>query len=220
MYDILQSSTQSALLFLLVQSSDHITGLTGASPTVTLSKNGAAFGSPSGAVTEIGSGWYKVAGNATDTATLGPLALHATAASADPCDLLVANIVAYNPQTTSMGLALAKTTNITGFNDIAATAIVSSGAITTSGGAVSTVTAVTDKAGYSLSASQTFNLTGNISGSVGSVTGITASDVGAIKTQTDKLTFTVANQIDSNVQYVNDTQVTGNGHSGTEWGPA
>ncbi len=36
--------------------------------------------------------------------------------------------------------ALAKTTNITGFNDIAATAIVSSGAITTSGGAVSTVT--------------------------------------------------------------------------------
>lgn len=35
---------------------------------------------------------------------------------------------------------LAKTTDITGFNDIAATAIVSSGAITTSGGAVSTVT--------------------------------------------------------------------------------
>lgn len=37
---------------------------------------------------------------------------------------------------------LAKTTNITGFNDIAATAIVSSGAITTSGGAVSNVTTV------------------------------------------------------------------------------
>lgn len=37
-------------------------------------------------------------------------------------------------------IVLAKTTNITGFNDIAATAIVSSGAITTSGGAVSTVT--------------------------------------------------------------------------------
>ena len=40
-------------------------------------------------------------------------------------------------------MALAKTTNITGFNDIAATAIVSSGAITTSGGAVSTVTNTT-----------------------------------------------------------------------------
>lgn len=41
-------------------------------------------------------------------------------------------------------LTLAKTTNITGFNDIAATAIVSSGAITTSGGAVSTVTTATN----------------------------------------------------------------------------
>lgn len=46
--------------------------------------------------------------------------------------------------TASLGtFVLAKTTNITGFNDIAATAIVSSGAITTSGGAVSTVTNVT-----------------------------------------------------------------------------
>ena len=41
-------------------------------------------------------------------------------------------------------IVLAKTTNITGFNDIAATAIVSSGAITTSGGAVSTVTTLTN----------------------------------------------------------------------------
>jgi hypothetical protein len=42
-------------------------------------------------------------------------------------------------------ISLAKTTNITGFNDIAATSIVSSGAITTSGGAVSTVTTVTNQ---------------------------------------------------------------------------
>jgi hypothetical protein len=41
---------------------------------------------------------------------------------------------------TTTPLTLVKTTNITGFNDIAATAVVSSGAITTSGGAVSTVT--------------------------------------------------------------------------------
>jgi hypothetical protein len=47
--------------------------------------------------------------------------------------------------TASLGtFALAKTTNITGFNDIAATAIVSSGAITTSGGAVTNVTNVTN----------------------------------------------------------------------------
>lgn len=97
-YDILQSSTQSALLFLMVDSTDHVTGKTGLSPTVTISKNGGTFASPSGAVTEISGGWYKVAGNATDTNTLGPLALHATGTAADPTDLIVANIVAYNPQ--------------------------------------------------------------------------------------------------------------------------
>lgn len=113
-YEIKQSSTQAALLFFLVQSSDHITALTGASPTVTISKNGAAFASPSGAVTEIANGWYKVAGNATDTNTLGPLALHATATSGDPCDILVANIVAYDPQdSVHLGLTCLPNTAVT-----------------------------------------------------------------------------------------------------------
>jgi hypothetical protein len=96
-YQVKQSSTAYPLVFLLVQSSDHITGLTGATPTVTISKAGGAFAAPSGAVAEIGSGWYKVAGNATDTATLGPLALHATATSGDPCDALY-EVVAHDVQ--------------------------------------------------------------------------------------------------------------------------
>lgn len=104
-YDIQQSTTQSVLLFFLVLSSDHISPATGLSPTVTISKNGAAFGSPSGAVSEIANGWYKVAGNATDTGTLGPLALHASAATADNCDIIIANIVAYNPQNSNLGLS-------------------------------------------------------------------------------------------------------------------
>ena len=41
----------------------------------------------------------------------------------------------------------------------------------------------------------------------------------AVKAKTDSLTFTVANQVDANIQYVNDTAVTGDGGSGTEWGP-
>lgn len=101
-----QSSTAQPLVFLLVQSSDHITGLTGASPTVTLSKAGGSFASPSGAVSEIGSGWYKVAGNATDTGTLGPLLLHATAASADPVDDRY-DVVAFDPQLNFSGSAAA-----------------------------------------------------------------------------------------------------------------
>jgi len=92
-----QSSTAQPLLFQLIDSADHIAGKTGATPTVTLSKNGGAFASPAGAVTEISAGWYKVAGNATDTGTLGPLVLHATASGADPVDV-VFNVVAFDPQ--------------------------------------------------------------------------------------------------------------------------
>lgn len=83
---IKQSSTTYPLVFLMVDSTDHITGKTGLSPTVTLSKAGGTFASPSGAVTEIANGWYKVAGNATDSNTLGPLILHATGTGADPTD--------------------------------------------------------------------------------------------------------------------------------------
>lgn len=50
----------------------------------------------------------------------------------------------------------------------------------------------------------TGNITGNLSGSVGSVTG---------------LTFTVAGQVDANIQSVNDVAVTGTGAVGDEWGP-
>lgn len=89
---IQQSTTAYALCFLMVESADHVTPLTGASPTVKLSKNGASGGAAAGAISEIDStnvpGWYKVAGNATDSNTLGALILHATAASGDPSDTL------------------------------------------------------------------------------------------------------------------------------------
>lgn len=81
-----QSSTSYPITFLMVDSTDHVTGKTGLTPTVTISKNGAAFGSPAGAVTEIGNGWYALAGNATDRAALGDLLVHATGTAADPVD--------------------------------------------------------------------------------------------------------------------------------------
>ena len=81
----------------MVDSADHITGKTGLTPTVTLSKNGGVFGSPVGTVSEIGNGLYKVAGNATDSATLGSLILHATATGADPVDVEF-EVVAFDPQ--------------------------------------------------------------------------------------------------------------------------
>lgn len=43
--------------------------------------------------------------------------------------------------------------------------------------------------------------------------------VDAIKVQTDKFVFTVANQVDANTQSINDTALTGDGGA-TPWGPA
>lgn len=101
---------------------------------------------------------------------------------------------------------------ISGLNDIAATDIVSGGAITTSGGAVSNVTLV---------ATTTANtdMRGTDSAATASALATVDANVDAVKLQTDKLTFTVANQLDANIQYVNDVAVTGDGTSGSEWGP-
>ena len=91
-----QSDTTYPLFFLMVDSTDHVTGKTGLSPTVTISKNGGSFASPSGAVSEVGNGLYKVAGNATDSNTVGELWIHATGTGADPTDTSY-TIVAYDP---------------------------------------------------------------------------------------------------------------------------
>ena len=91
-----QSTTTYPINFLMVDSSDHITAKTGLTPTVTLSKNGAAFAAAAGAVTEISNGWYSLAGNAIDRNTLGELLVHASATGADPTDLQYA-IVVYDP---------------------------------------------------------------------------------------------------------------------------
>lgn len=101
------------------------------------------FAAATGTATEDGTtGWYKFALSQADTDG-NNIGFNFTGSGAIPQTV---NIVttACDPTSTAFGLSLAKTTNITGFNDIAATAVVSSGAITTSGGAVSTVTAVTN----------------------------------------------------------------------------
>ena len=85
-YPVAKNNSAVPLLFMMVQSSDHVTPKTSATATVTISKNGAAFATPIGAVTEIGAGWYQVASNTTDAGTLGILLLHATASGADPTD--------------------------------------------------------------------------------------------------------------------------------------
>lgn len=172
----------------MLSSTDHVTGATGKTPTVTLSKNGAAFASPAGAVTELANGWYKVAGNATDSSALGPLLLYATATGCDPSDEAF-EVVAYDPDATSLGLSLAKTTNLTGFNDLSAAQV--------------NTEADTALADVGL----TTTITGRIDAAVSTrlaTTGYTApvdvsANVAAIKTVTDQFVFTVANRVDAGV---------------------
>jgi hypothetical protein len=168
-YLVQQSSASYPLLFLLVSSSDHISPVTGATPTVTLSKNGAAFASPAGTVTEIANGWYKVAGNGTDTATLGPLALHATASGADPSDWLF-TVVAFNPQSaTNLGLSALPTANPAASGGLP-TADASNGVKLSVGTGTGQVSVASGKVPATLAST---DVTGNV-----------AADVQTIKTQT------------------------------------
>jgi hypothetical protein len=45
------------------------------------------------------------------------------------------------------------------------------------------------------------------------------TSIGEIKSKTDNLAFTIAGQVDSNLQYVNDIEIKGTGTTGDEWGP-
>lgn len=87
--------------FLLVLSSDHITGATGKTPTVNISKNGAAFAGAAGVITELSFGWYNIALTTADSGTLKDLAFHCTGASCDPTDF-VDQVVALDPFTATV----------------------------------------------------------------------------------------------------------------------
>lgn len=84
-----KQSTAKNVMILMVDSTDHVTGKTGLTLTITASKDGAAFASISPTVTERGSGWYSIALTSSHTDTLGDLALHITGTAADPSDLVI-----------------------------------------------------------------------------------------------------------------------------------
>lgn len=86
----LQSTAYTIAVF-MTDSTDHVTGKTGASGTmaVTASKNGGAFASISPTISELSNGWYTLALTTTHTNTLGDLALHITGTGCDPSDMVV-----------------------------------------------------------------------------------------------------------------------------------
>lgn len=172
---MLKQSTARNLMVFLTAASDHVTGLTGATLSISISKDGAAFANISPMVTERGNGWYNIALTSVHTDTLGDLVLRATAASADPIDLRE-QVFAALP------------------GDSVVVSSIAVDAINASALAADAVTEI--QSGLA-----------------------TAANLALVKAKTDSLTFTVAGQVDSNVQYVNDVQVKGTGASGDEWGP-
>lgn len=84
---LLKQSTARNLMVFMADSSDHITGKTGLTLTITASKDGAAFASISPTVTDRGSGWYNLALTTSHTDTLGDLAIHITGTGADATDI-------------------------------------------------------------------------------------------------------------------------------------
>src|SRR5690349_13908034 len=115
----LKQSTAYTRTFFMVQSSDHITGITGLSSpdsiTLSISKAGGSFNPVGGVISEIGSGWYKVSLTTSDTGTLGDLAFHGTATSADPVDWV--------DQVTAQILGDTLTANATQINSVSTSSV-------------------------------------------------------------------------------------------------
>ena len=86
------------------------------------------------------------------------------------------------------------------------------------------VSTVSDKSDYGVSSVTGLNtalIDASISSRLASA-GYTAPDntgIAAIQTQTDKLTYTVLNEVDVNIKSVNDVTVIGTGTSSDTWGP-
>jgi hypothetical protein len=85
----LTQSTAANIMVFMTGSTDHTSGLSGLTLTITASNNGAAFAAIMPTVTDRGSGWYNLALTTSHTDTLGDLALHITATGSDSTDLVM-----------------------------------------------------------------------------------------------------------------------------------
>lgn len=72
--------------FIMVDETDHLTGATGLTVVVEISKANTPFVIAEGSVTEVGYGWYKITLSGFDTSILGTLKYHCSAVGADVSD--------------------------------------------------------------------------------------------------------------------------------------
>lgn len=84
-----KDDTTKPIPFLLVDDVDKTTGVTGASPTVTVRKPGGSFVAAGGSVSEDDEGHYDYTPSSSEVDTAGTLKLHIEASGAEPVDLSV-----------------------------------------------------------------------------------------------------------------------------------
>jgi len=234
--EIKQSTSVKNLTFPMYLTGTN-TLATGKTVTVQLMKNGADFVVASGAVTEGqlpssggASGVYSLAGNTTDSNTLGLMILKATASGCDPT-IQEYNVTKMDDQDANAGGLARLDASISSRMATFSVPTNFSALAITSGGSV-TVGTNSDKTGYSLSSTQTFNntgtWTGNIVGTLSTLTTYTGNtpqtgdafsrlgapagashaadvaavktDTAAVKTQTDKLTYNGSNQVYADIR--------------------
>ena len=107
--DLIKQSATYSRTVLMTSSSDHVTGATGLTLTITASKAGAAYASVTPTVTELGNGIYTVTLATGNTGTLGALDMHVTATGADPTDTHD-QVVGFDPSS-DLGAAALATVN-------------------------------------------------------------------------------------------------------------
>lgn len=218
MTERIPQSTAKLVVFKAYLASDHVTEATGKTIAITISKNGGAFGNPAaGALnaTEISSGWYSASLGSGDADTLGPLAIRGAVATIDDVGILCQVVSA------------------------------TTGGATNLDASVAAVKTQTDKLTFTVSNQVDSNvldwksstapaMTGDAYARLGAPAGASVSaDVAAMKVDTAAILVDTGTTLDgripaalttdgmmkADVKYVNGTQVTGDGGSGTEWGP-
>lgn len=206
------TASQEILLGAFLDSTDGNTaetGLTIANTDIKLWKEGATTeaNKNSGGATHIAGGRYYAVLDATDSNTLGKLEINVHVAgalavrrefmvvSANVYDSLILDTDTLNADVTQLGGVTQSATDLKDFADAGydpATNKVQGVVL------VDTTTTNTDMRGTD-SAATAANLA------------IVDTTVDAIKTKTDSLTFTVAGEVDSNIQSINDVTITGDG---------
>ena len=187
MFQIKQSEATAArrrIPVLLVDITDGFTPETGVvTPTINVSKNGAAVATGAGTWTEIGNGQYYYEFTAGEVDTLGWIAVNIEKATVSRDFNAVVQVMAYD---------YAVATNL-GLSALPAVASGSAGAIPTTGtganqiqvngsGAISTVVSVSGSVG-----SVAGNVSGSVASVVGNVGGSVASVVGAVGSVTGNI---------------------------------